>query len=265
MVNLNQDRGKKMQTFQMKDVPTVEAMQWNDTDADREAFAKWFDEYDTIFETRGPILVLENGPVDPGDWAVLHMDGEFYSYSSERFLKKFVEVKNATSSKLVAHAEYELKRAGLFEKDSDYDGAIGDDTLELIRVFAQQGHSGGSASRVRELFQLLANYKALVALTSAPDEWRAVEGFEKPTLQSTRQSSCFSQDGGRTFVDHDEKCPDGVDFMVRRTKWVPYEKPHEFEPDHSGSPNSGPPDETCLHCGYDPRNILHDAVESTDG
>jgi hypothetical protein len=36
--------------------------------------------------------------------------------------------------------------------------------------------------------------------------------------QSRRASSCFSTDGGKTYYDIDEKTPDGVFRMMRRTK-----------------------------------------------
>ena len=59
---------------------TVEAMQWRDTDAMREAFAAWFDDNDVAFETRGPIVVLPDagGIIEAieSDWIVLS-GGEF--------------------------------------------------------------------------------------------------------------------------------------------------------------------------------------------
>ena len=67
-------------------------------------------------------------------------------------------------SNLVKHAEFELKKAGLFDKDSDYDGQLGEATLELIKVFADQGHSGMSANMVRELFRKLSSFEPLTPL-----------------------------------------------------------------------------------------------------
>jgi hypothetical protein len=52
---------------------------------------------------------------------------------------------------LVEHAEDELRRAGLFDKDSDYDGILGQAALEVVRVFANQGRSGASAANVIKL------------------------------------------------------------------------------------------------------------------
>lgn len=64
-------------------------------------------------------------------------------------------------SNLVKHAEKELKKAGLFDKDSDYDGMLGEGVLELITTFANQGHSGFSAQMTRELFYKLSNFEEL--------------------------------------------------------------------------------------------------------
>jgi len=64
-------------------------------------------------------------------------------------------------SNLVNHANVELKKAGLFDKDADYDGMLGDAVLELITVFAAQGHSGYSAQMTRELFYKLSNFEEL--------------------------------------------------------------------------------------------------------
>lgn len=62
---------------------------------------------------------------------------------------------------LIDHANTELKKVGLFDKDSDYDGMLGEGVLELITVFANQGHSGMSAQMTRELFHKLSNFEKL--------------------------------------------------------------------------------------------------------
>ncbi len=94
-------------------------------------------------------------------------------------------------SNLVKHAEIELKIAGLFDKDSDYDGALGNATLDLIKVFAKQGHSGMSASMVRNLFHKLANYKPLTPLTLKDDEWG--ECSTNNSYQNLRNSAVFKE------------------------------------------------------------------------
>lgn len=66
-----------------------------------------------------------------------------------------------TLSNLVDHAIKELKRVGLFDKNADYDGMLGDAALELIEVFAAQGHSGMSAEMTIQLFERLARFKEI--------------------------------------------------------------------------------------------------------
>lgn len=51
-------------------------------------------------------------------------------------------------SGLCQHAKRELQLAGLFDQDSDYEGMLGTAVYEIIKVFAQQGHSGASAEIV---------------------------------------------------------------------------------------------------------------------
>lgn len=64
-------------------------------------------------------------------------------------------------SNLVNHANEQLKKAGLFDKDSDYDGELGKGVLELITLFASQGHSGYSAEMTIQLFTKLARFEEL--------------------------------------------------------------------------------------------------------
>lgn len=99
-------------------------------------------------------------------------------------------------SNLVTHARRELDAAGFFDDDSDYGGMLGDAVVELVEVFAKQGHSGMSASMVLNLFEQVANFKALTPITSNPEEWMVV--FDN-TWQNRRQSEAFSEDGGKTY------------------------------------------------------------------
>lgn len=64
-------------------------------------------------------------------------------------------------SRLIEHAAKELSRVGLFDHDSDYDGALGAGVFDLIRTFAKQGHSGQSAGMTIELFTKLAKFEKL--------------------------------------------------------------------------------------------------------
>jgi hypothetical protein len=111
-------------------------------------------------------------------------------------------------SNLEEHAERELRRAGLFDEDADYGGKLAPAIMELIRIFAAEGHSGMSAAWSIQLFTRLASFKALTPLTDDSAEWFDVSDFGgpsgKPMWQNIRQSSCFSEDGGKTYYDIDE-------------------------------------------------------------
>jgi len=103
-------------------------------------------------------------------------------------------------SNLIKHAETELKLAGLFDKDSDYNGMLGDATMELIKVFSEQGNSSFSASMVSNLFNELSRYKPLTPLTFKDDEWCEVIDDK---FQNKRRSSVFKEgkNGRPYFID----------------------------------------------------------------
>lgn len=101
------------------------------------------------------------------------------------------------------HAEYELKKAKL---QAAYGGLVEKAVLELIDVFARQGHSGMSAALVSKLFYDLARYQTLTPITDDPAEWIdrsdfSAENGGKPYWQNKRNSAFFSDDGGKTYTD----------------------------------------------------------------
>lgn len=89
---------------------------------------------------------------------------------------------------LKQHTEFELHKAGLLDNDSDYNGEIGKSVMQLIEVFSNQGHSGYSASVVRNLFNQLSDYKPLGGISGEEDEWVEVS---KGLLQNKRLSGVF--------------------------------------------------------------------------
>lgn len=107
-------------------------------------------------------------------------------------------------SNLVDHAKRELAAAGLFDKDSDYNGMIGKAVVELMEVFAKQGHSGCSASMVSDLFNRLAGYEVITPLTGKDSEWNDISSMGENTLfQNNRNSAVFkNKNTGRSnYVD----------------------------------------------------------------
>jgi hypothetical protein len=107
---------------------------------------------------------------------------------------------------LVEHAEREMRLAGLYDKDSDYGGMIPEAVMKLISAHASAGHSGGSHHITMQIFNKVANFKTLTPITSDPEEWfkHDHQTAGEDCWQNTRQSSCFSQDGGKTWYDLDD-------------------------------------------------------------
>jgi hypothetical protein len=105
-------------------------------------------------------------------------------------------------STLTEYAKTELELAGLFDEDADYGGLIAQSVVELIEVFAKQGHSGFSGPQVAYIFNKLALFQPLTAITSNPDEWLdRTEESGCPMWQSKRSPSVFSKDAGQTWYD----------------------------------------------------------------
>lgn len=50
-----------------------------------------------------------------------------------------------------------LELAGFFDKDSDYEGMIGEAVKRLLLCHAQEGHSGASHYQTLRVFNLVAN------------------------------------------------------------------------------------------------------------
>lgn len=119
---------------------------------------------------------------------------------------------------LMDHAKKELELAGLFDKNSDYNGMLGKAVLELCKIFSSQGHSGFSAAMVMDLFNRLGKYKTLTPITNDPDEWANVaEESGKPLWQNKRNPAIFSLDSGKTWYDVDDKkrfMNESKDFMT---------------------------------------------------
>ncbi len=121
-------------------------------------------------------------------------------------------------SSFVTWARDELQRAGLFGKDSDYEGMLGTEVMRMVETFSKAGHSGFSAALAASIFARLSAWKPLTPITDAPDEWMHIDAdmAGQPNLwQSRRQPSLFSLDGGKTYYDIDEHLPRWRGFVQR--------------------------------------------------
>lgn len=105
---------------------------------------------------------------------------------------------------LIQHAEEEMRRAGLFDKDSDYGGMVAEAVMKMVKCLADEGHSGMSHDLTMEVFNRVANFKTLTPLTNDPAEWHDVTSYGNPDVpmwQSLRDPSMFSNDGGKTYYN----------------------------------------------------------------
>lgn len=125
-----------------------------------------------------------------------------------------MDKQNNQESPLIAHARHEMEFLGLFDEDSDYGGMIAKTVMELMELFASQGHSGYSAGLVASLWYTLAQWKTLYPITNEPSEWNEVTDamYTKEQIangdriwQSKRSPSIFSKDGGKTWEDMNNK------------------------------------------------------------
>ncbi len=98
---------------------------------------------------------------------------------------------------LVDYAKTELEFAGMFDKDSDYDGMLGDAVLELVKVFSKQGHSGCSAGMTLAMFQKVASFKPLTPITFKDEEWTDTGHV---AFQNKRNCAVFKEgEGGKPY------------------------------------------------------------------
>lgn len=125
----------------------------------------------------------------------------------DRLRRGVLEALAPPDSNLVHHARFELDRINELGERGAYGGMVGQAALDLIRVLASQGHSGGSVGMTLGLFERLARFDVLSELTAHPGEWREVPEEMRPgaqrTWQSTRKPSVFWREGEATWYDID--------------------------------------------------------------
>lgn len=119
---------------------------------------------------------------------------------------------------LETHAQAELEAIGAFDYSKDfYCGMTGDAVMELIRLFAKQGHSGMSAGLVRSLFNKLASYEPLSPLTGEDSEWSECS---PGVWQNKRCSHVFktSEDGAYDIDGKVFREPSGATYTSRDSR-----------------------------------------------
>lgn len=137
---------------------------------------------------------------------------------------------------LEAYAKSELERAGLFDKDSDYGGLMGEAVMKMVKVFADEDHSGLSASMAVNIFKKVAMYEPLSPLTGDDSEWMEVgDGI----FQNVRCSHVFKDKDGAYDIDGKVfREPSGVCFTSRDSR-VYIEFPYTPKIEYVDVPESG--------------------------
>jgi len=97
-------------------------------------------------------------------------------------------------SNLNSHALAEFRAAGWTDDDGKFkeemQEAICKHVLELLKVFADEGHSGSTAPYAVNMFKKLAMFEPLVPLTGEDWEWAEVS---EGVFQNKRCSRVFKQ------------------------------------------------------------------------
>ena len=127
-------------------------------------------------------------------------DSEFVEAAKDA-VQKIVD-ETPSESNLMIHARRELELLG--EEPEIVEGY-----LKMIQIFADMGHSGGSASVFIPTLTRLLWFKNLTPLTDDPDEWvhHTAEVWGEPggVWQNVRNGEAFSDDGGKTYTLLSEK------------------------------------------------------------
>lgn len=100
---------------------------------------------------------------------------------------------------LIEHAKREFKAIGYNDIElceDDPNKWIQENVLELLEVFAKQGHSGSSAPFCIEFFKKLASFEPLCPLKGTDDEWTEYIDGE---YQNKRSSRVFKDKTGRVY------------------------------------------------------------------
>lgn len=138
-------------------------------------------------------LIARGAPV-VGDYYVRYDDG-YESWSPAKAFEEGYTLLR-TSGRLESHAEYELRMAGWFDKDSSYGGLMGPAIMRLVKVFANEGHSGYSAPLAIDLFSQVARFEPLLPLSGEEGEWNQVA---EDCWQNKRCSHVFKDAQGNAY------------------------------------------------------------------
>ena len=140
-------------------------------------------------------------------------------------------------SNLHKHALAEFRAAGWTDADGRFEDEMQEDickhVLELLKVFADEGHSGSTAPYTVNMFKKLAMFEPLVPLTGEDWEWHEPS---PGVFQNIRCSRVFKQADrfngqaydieGRVFREPTGACYTGAESRVPVT--FPYTPKTEY-------------------------------------
>lgn len=161
-------------------------------------------------------------------YAVRRMPDRIKAWLTLRLIGSVVWLVGETNS--IKHAKRELAPS-LKGRENGPSKWMADNLIELIAVFAAQGHSGTSAGWCINSFKALANFEPLGPLTGADDEWHE---YSDGLFQNMRCSHVF-KDGkngqpydseGRIFRYKNGACFTNRDSRVPVT--FPYTPKREY-------------------------------------
>lgn len=108
---------------------------------------------------------------------------------------------------LEKHAREEFRAAGWADENGDIkdemQALICANVLDLLNLFAKQGHSGTSGSYALSMFTKLVDFKPIAPITGEDWEWNDVgrDGDNGTLYQNKRCSSVFKDDTGAWDID----------------------------------------------------------------
>jgi len=102
-------------------------------------------------------------------------------------------------SNMLEYAKSELDRIGMTEDGDEYNAMGRNAILELVEKFAEQGHSGFSASYVTNCLEKLLRWEPLSPLTGEDSEWTLLEYDDETRYQNKRCSRVFKDFDGRAY------------------------------------------------------------------
>jgi hypothetical protein len=156
-------------------------------------------------------------------------------------IEQYFERKKPSRFELWAKNELELIEKGCEDAESLYvQKKVTKDIMDIVKIFANQGHSGFSASYTLNLIRRLLDWKPIKPLTGEDDEWGEVEEWDKEdnSQQNKRCSAVFRKnfDNSTAYYLYGKIFSDdgGMTWFTKRESFVPITFPYKvpLEPEY---------------------------------